>query len=147
MKLLIHSQTSTLQRLKFGNEYAIASSSHILLDMCLVIHAGIKVNPYKQNGVYTFLLQWCKTHFQYVYTQRTENSHTECLILDIRYFEFFITSYFRIREETSIKTLASVAIRKFPLFHSIYPDNSVFFYLIPGITQNRFSQWDKTVCM
>ena len=43
MKLLIHSQTSTVKPLKFGNGYVI--SSHILLGMWLIIHNGIKVNP------------------------------------------------------------------------------------------------------
>ena len=35
-----HSQTSTAQPLKFGTGYII--SSHILLNMCLFIHTGIK---------------------------------------------------------------------------------------------------------
>ena len=43
MKLLIHSQTSTVQPLKFGNVYVI--SSNTLLAMWLLIHAGVKVNP------------------------------------------------------------------------------------------------------
>ena len=43
IKLLIHSQTSTVQPLKFGNGKVI--SSHTLLCMWLLIHAGIKVNP------------------------------------------------------------------------------------------------------
>ena len=42
MKLLIHSQTSTVQPLKFVNGYVIASQS--LLGMCLIIYAGIKVS-------------------------------------------------------------------------------------------------------
>ena len=42
MKLLIHTQTSTVQPLKIGNEYVI--SSHTLSGMWLLIHAGIKVN-------------------------------------------------------------------------------------------------------
>ena len=44
MKLLIHPQTSMIQRLKFVNGYVI--SSYALLDMGLLIHAEIKVNPY-----------------------------------------------------------------------------------------------------
>ena len=43
MKLLIHSQTSTVQPLKFGNEQEIASN--ILLGVWLVIHAEIYVQP------------------------------------------------------------------------------------------------------
>ena len=43
MKLLIHSKTSKVQPLKFGNELVI--SSHILKAMWLLIHAGIEVNP------------------------------------------------------------------------------------------------------
>ena len=43
MKLLIHSQTSTAQPLKFGNGWVI--SSHILLGMNLLIHSGIKSKP------------------------------------------------------------------------------------------------------
>ena len=43
IKLLIHSQTSTVQPLKFGDGQAI--SSQILLGIGLLIHAGIKVNP------------------------------------------------------------------------------------------------------
>ena len=39
-KLLIHSQTLTMQPLKFGNAYVI--SSQILLAMWLLIHTGIK---------------------------------------------------------------------------------------------------------
>ena len=42
MKLLIHPQTSTVQLLKFGNEQVI--SSHTLLGMWKVMHAGIKWN-------------------------------------------------------------------------------------------------------
>ena len=43
MELPIHSQTSTVQQLKFGNGWVI--SSHLLLDMWLLIHAEIDVNP------------------------------------------------------------------------------------------------------
>ena len=39
MKLCIHSSTSTVQPLKFGNGWVI--SSNILLDLWLVIHAGM----------------------------------------------------------------------------------------------------------
>ena len=42
MQLFIHFQTSMVQPLKFGNKEII--SSHILLDIWLLIHAGIKVN-------------------------------------------------------------------------------------------------------
>ena len=45
MKLFIQTQTSALQPLKFGNGSVI--SSHTLLGMRLLIHAGVKVNPYK----------------------------------------------------------------------------------------------------
>ena len=44
IKLLIHSKTSTVQPLKFGNGQVI--SSHTLLFRWLLIHVGIKVNPY-----------------------------------------------------------------------------------------------------
>ena len=44
MELLIHSQTSTAEPLKFGNGYVI--SSHTLQGLWLIIHVGIKVNPY-----------------------------------------------------------------------------------------------------
>ena len=44
MKLLINSQTSTVQPLKFGNGYVI--SSHTLLGMWWLLHAGIKLKPY-----------------------------------------------------------------------------------------------------
>ena len=44
MKLLIHSQPSTVQPLKFGSGYVI--SSHTLLGMWFLIHDVIKVNPY-----------------------------------------------------------------------------------------------------
>ena len=43
MKLLIHSQNSTVQQLKFGNGSVI--SSHTLLSMWLSIRAGIKDAP------------------------------------------------------------------------------------------------------
>ena len=43
IKLLIHSQTSTVQPLKFGNGYVIPSNT--LMGMWLLIHADIKVNP------------------------------------------------------------------------------------------------------
>ena len=43
MKLLIHSQTSTIERLMFENVYII--SPRTLLGMWLLIHAGIQVNP------------------------------------------------------------------------------------------------------
>ena len=39
-----------LQWLKFGKRYLCKISSHILLGTWLFIHAGIKVNPYKQKG-------------------------------------------------------------------------------------------------
>ena len=42
-KLVIHSQTSTVQPLKFGNGWTI--SSHTLLGTWLHIHAAITVNP------------------------------------------------------------------------------------------------------
>ena len=45
MKLLVQTQTSTVQRLKFGNGYLISSDT--LLDMWLFIHDGIKVYPCK----------------------------------------------------------------------------------------------------
>ena len=50
MKLLIHSLTSTVQPLKFRNGQVI--SSHTLLGVWLLIHAGIKVNTLRprQNG-------------------------------------------------------------------------------------------------
>ena len=44
MKLLIHSQTSTVEPVKFGNEEVI--SSHTLMGMPLLIYAGIKVEPH-----------------------------------------------------------------------------------------------------
>ena len=44
MKLRIYSQTSTVQRLKFGNAYAIWF--YTLLDMWLLVHAGIKFNQF-----------------------------------------------------------------------------------------------------
>ena len=44
MKLLLHSQTSPVQPLKFGNGKVV--SSHTILGMCLVILGGIKTNPY-----------------------------------------------------------------------------------------------------
>ena len=45
VQLFIHTQTSMVEPLKFGNGLVI--SSHILQGMQLLIHAGIKVNPYK----------------------------------------------------------------------------------------------------
>ena len=50
MKLFIHSQTPTVVHLKFGmqsNAYVIPS--HLLPSMCLLIHAGIKINPYQKR--------------------------------------------------------------------------------------------------
>ena len=44
MKLITQSQTSKLQPLNLENTYAF--SSHILPDMWLHIHAGIKANAY-----------------------------------------------------------------------------------------------------
>ena len=44
MKLLIHSQTLTVELLKFGNCEVIASDT--LLGMWLLIDAGIQVNPW-----------------------------------------------------------------------------------------------------
>ena len=43
IKLLMHSQTSTVLQLRFGNEWVI--SSHILLCMWLVIDTETRVNP------------------------------------------------------------------------------------------------------
>ena len=43
VKLFIHSQTSAVQLLEFGN--GKVNSSHSLLGMWLFIHAGIKVKP------------------------------------------------------------------------------------------------------
>ena len=43
LKLLIHSETSTVQPLKFGNGSVI--SSNTLPGIWLLIHAGIKDNP------------------------------------------------------------------------------------------------------
>ena len=42
MKLLIRSQTSMVQPLKFGNELVI--SYHIFLALWLLIHAGIEIS-------------------------------------------------------------------------------------------------------
>ena len=44
VKLFIHSHTTTVQPLNFGNGYI--SSSHFLMGMWLLIHTAIKVNPY-----------------------------------------------------------------------------------------------------
>ena len=44
MQLGIYYQTWAREPLKFGSEYVILS--HTLLRMLLLIHAGIKVNPY-----------------------------------------------------------------------------------------------------
>ena len=54
MKLLIHSQTSTVRPLKFVNGYVM--SPHILLDMRLFIHAGIKVNPWSQIDIFLYFI-------------------------------------------------------------------------------------------
>ena len=48
VKLLIHFQTSTVQPLKFGNGQV--TSSHTLLHMWLLMHAGIKWNHVSKNG-------------------------------------------------------------------------------------------------
>ena len=48
MKLLIHSQTSMVVPLKFGNEQVI--SVHTLLGMWLIIHAVIRVKLYNWKG-------------------------------------------------------------------------------------------------
>ena len=53
MKLLVHSQTSRVQPLMYGNGLVIPSP--ILLGMWLLIHAGIKVNPCQLKGL-------CKQH-------------------------------------------------------------------------------------
>ena len=45
MKLLIHSQTSTVAALKFRSESVILS--HTLLRMWLFIHVWIRVRPYE----------------------------------------------------------------------------------------------------
>ena len=44
VKLLIHSQTSMVQPLKFGNGFII--SFHTLLSMWLFVHVGIELNSY-----------------------------------------------------------------------------------------------------
>ena len=44
IKLFIHSQTWAVHLFQFRNGYVI--SSHTLLDMWLLLHAGINVNPY-----------------------------------------------------------------------------------------------------
>ena len=43
MKSIVRSQISTVQPLKFENGYVV--SSHTLVDMRLLLHAGIKVKP------------------------------------------------------------------------------------------------------
>ena len=50
MKLFIHSQTSTVQQLKFGNGQVI--SSNTLLGVWLLIHAGIKVKHLQVPGLF-----------------------------------------------------------------------------------------------
>ena len=52
MKLLIHSQPSAVQPLKFGDGKVI--SSHILEGMWLFIHVGIKINPSQLKGPQVF---------------------------------------------------------------------------------------------
>ena len=56
MKLLIHSQTSTVVSFKFGNGLVV--SSHTLLDIWLLIHSGIKVNPQKAAVLYSTKFPW-----------------------------------------------------------------------------------------
>ena len=53
MKLLIHSQTSTVAPLKFGNGKVI--SSHTSLDMWLLIHVLLKVqSKQRKRSLYEF---------------------------------------------------------------------------------------------
>ena len=53
VKLLVHSQTPTVQPLKFGNERII--TPYTLLGIQLLIHAGVKVNPWLGNRTPGFL--------------------------------------------------------------------------------------------
>ena len=67
MKLLTHSQTSTVQPLKFGNGEVFLS--HTLPCMWWLIHVGIKVKPYYQKGPLGYrVLNRMPRHF-------TKNSH------------------------------------------------------------------------
>ena len=48
MKILIHCQTSAVKLLMFGKEKVV--SAHTLLDVWLLIHVRVKVNPYQWKG-------------------------------------------------------------------------------------------------
>ena len=54
MKLRIHSQTSTVQLLKFGNGYV--TSSYILLGMWLLNHAGLKLSHVSKRAKVTAIM-------------------------------------------------------------------------------------------
>ena len=74
-----HSQTSTAQPLKFGTGYII--SSHILLNMCLFIHTGIKVglgsNTFYQIQIQIQIhfFQSFKYKYKYKYTDKNLIKH------------------------------------------------------------------------
>ena len=70
MKLLVHSQTWTVAPLKFGNGYVI--SSQTFLGMGLLIHAGIKVNPWQER-----IPGYRLTTIYDVTIQRYRKSHTK----------------------------------------------------------------------
>ena len=72
MKSIFHSQTSTVQSFKFGSGWII--SSHILLDLCFLIHAGIKIIHTGWSGPRLFitssskpLSQWQCDKIGYMY--------------------------------------------------------------------------------
>ena len=73
--LLIHSQTSTVQPLKFGDGWVILS--HTLLDMWLHIHAEIEVNQcYLVTGTY------CRHIYHSNNEQRLEmNNHVSVVLI------------------------------------------------------------------
>ena len=64
MTLILTSATSTVQPLRIGNGYVISSPT--LLGMWLLIHAGIRVNPWWQNGCQmVFNIIWHETTVSY----------------------------------------------------------------------------------
>ena len=65
MKLLLHSHTSTVQPLKFGNGQVISSHTLVGMYMYLLTHAGIKVNHVSKRGSLNSQAKWPCVYFDH----------------------------------------------------------------------------------
>ena len=133
MKLLIHSQTSTVAPLKFENGWII--SSHTFLGMWLLIHFGIKLNlRYSRVDHGSILGNWrpywndLKTHIVFVSSILLCTCSNISMIPEI----IFLTAYCHLRQNCYCTKADSGNVRNWQPY---WNDPSIWILLVI-ITQN-----------